>query len=115
MYSSIFCFWSLPLCVRFRGFASPYSGCGRALFTGSGPALFTGFGGFRGKGFRGVCIRLFTQSLLSVMKDLSQDYVGDRTQRRVGIYTGGKTEAQGQHKHAGQEDSEKFVFEFLRS
>ena len=47
------------LCVRptsgcgLRGFASPYSGCGRALFTGSG--------GFRGKGFRGVCLRLFTQ------------------------------------------------------
>ena len=31
----------------------------RGLFTV--PALFTVCGGFRGKGFRGVCLRLFTQ------------------------------------------------------
>jgi hypothetical protein len=54
--------------LRFRGFASPYSGCGRALFTGSGPALFTGsgsawfasFGVLRGKGLRGVCLHNMT-------------------------------------------------------
>ena len=48
---------------RFQGLTNPTSGCGvRALQALTPvPALFTVCGGFRGKGFRGDGLRLFTQ------------------------------------------------------
>jgi hypothetical protein len=56
---------------RYQGLTSLTSGCGvRGLQASTPvPALFTVCGGFRGKGFRGVCLRLFTHQPLDRNRD----------------------------------------------